>query len=175
MTRPVFFTTTLRDGAEVTIREIGPQDRCLMQDGFTQLSPDSRVMRFLASHPVLSEDELDTFTATNDDNHFAIGALSGGTPLATARYVRIGDSDTAEIALTVIDDWQGRGLGTVLIDALIEAGKAAGITQFVALLQGSNQGMRKLLVRRGAHRVSSTGPEAEYELNLYADELPRSA
>jgi hypothetical protein len=82
----------LRNGETVLIREIGPDDRRLLAAGFDKLSKQSRYFRFLAPHKELSNAELDKFTETNTDAHFAIGAASVGVdqdmPLGTARFVR---------------------------------------------------------------------------------------
>lgn len=175
MTRKMPFSAALRDGTLILIREIGPQDRCLVLEGFAHLSPQSRFMRFLAHHPDLSAAELDDYTRENDDDHFAIGAMTEDTPLATARYVRLGTGPGAELAMTVVDAGQGRGLGAVMLRTLIDEARARGIEYFVALVHRRNQPMIKLLRRFGAVTTDARDIEQELRLDLTAKAQPISA
>lgn len=160
----------LRNGEIVLIREIGPEDRRLMTAGFEKLSDQSRFFRFLAPHKGLSKAELDRFTATNTDAHFAIGAASLGVdqdmPVGTARFVRRTDMPTdAEFALTIIDSHQRLGLGGLLLRTLARVAHARGIDAFIALMHRDNIGMQKLLACAGAYRLNNA-TEAEWRLPL---------
>ena len=93
----------------------------LLADGFAGLSDRSRRMRFLGPKEALSAAELRYFTDVDHRDHEALGALdhARGGGVGIARYVRDRDNPhTAEIAVTVIDDWQGRGLGTGVVCTL---------------------------------------------------------
>ncbi len=160
------FDTQLKDGIAVHIRAIGPDDRHLLTEGFENLSSESRFMRFLGAHSALSEAELDAFTAPNNLEHFAIGAMDGRTPVATARFVVLNDPRSAEFAITIIDDYQAKGLGTVLLRALADVARAQGITEFLALVHSENLSMRNLLTRFGAKRIRMDGSEQEMRLDL---------
>lgn len=77
-----------------------------------------------------------------------------GKALGIARYVREPErTDTAEIAVTVIDDWQGRGLGTPLLEALGVRARTDGISPFTALMLRENHEMRRLLEHFGQVRI----------------------
>lgn len=170
MTAKLPFRAVLRNGEIVLIREIGPDDRRLMRDGFEKLSKQSRFFRFLAPHSQLSEAELDQFTESNTDEHFAIGAVSVGVeadlPLATARFVRLSEgAKDAEFALTIIDSHQRLGLGSLLLRTLARAAHARGIERFTALLHHENRGMQALMRCFGGHRVTP-GTEEEWILPL---------
>ena len=170
MTQLLPFTTVLRNGDPIRIREVGVQDRDLLVEGFRQLSPESRFFRFLAAHKDLSREELDRFTATNDSTHMAIGAAvlhpNAEQPVAIARYVRATPQDTeAELALTIIDSYQRLGLGTLMLETLAQAALAEGITQFNALVHADNDGMAALLHRFGATRTRE-GTEIEWRMPL---------
>jgi hypothetical protein len=105
--RPV----VLRDGSPVLIRPVRGTDAPLLADGFTRLSARSRQMRFLTRKNELTEAELRYFTEVDHHDHEALGALSAadGRGVGIARYIRdAGDRQAAEIAVTVVDDWQGR-------------------------------------------------------------------
>jgi RimJ/RimL family protein N-acetyltransferase len=106
-------TATLRDGARVTLRPITPEDKPLIAASFERLSEESRYRRFFTSKKELSAAELDYFVDV-DSNHEAIIAVDqlSREAVGVARYVRSNDdTEVADLAVTVIDDWQGRGLG----------------------------------------------------------------
>jgi RimJ/RimL family protein N-acetyltransferase len=108
----------LRDGSTVLIRPVRSTDAPLLADGFARMSPQSRWMRFLGTKTSLSAAELRYLTDVDHHDHEAIGALSAadGRGVGIARYVRdTNDPRSAEIAVTIVDDWQGRGLGTELL------------------------------------------------------------
>ncbi len=127
------FPATLKNGASVVIREVTPQDRHLLEIGFANLSDRAKYFRFLGAHKYLSEKELDGFTAQNDPDHIAVGALLEGSsrpePIGIARYIRIPDQRLlAEIAVTIVDSHQHQGLAGILLGVLAKFAKAAGVT-----------------------------------------------
>jgi GNAT superfamily N-acetyltransferase len=165
-------TTTLRDGTRVLLREAHPEDAPLVRLGFGQLSDRSRQFRFLRAVPKLSEDDL-SFLAGADGNQ-VIGALDLTTqppnPVGIARYVRLpGRPETAEVAITVIDSHQGRGLGTLLFGCLAWQAERAGLRGFLALVSLGNRQMRSLLEDLGAVVEDDHGTELQYLLPLHAD------
>jgi RimJ/RimL family protein N-acetyltransferase len=159
----------LRDGSVVLIRPVRGTDAPLLADGFARLSPQSRRMRFLGTKTTLSAAELRYFTEINHHDHEAIGALSAddGHGVGIARYVRdAGDPQAAEIAVTIVDDWQGRGLGTELFSRLSDRARQAGIDRFTALVDAENVAMAGLARKLGA-RLAGRGPgTVEYEVAL---------
>ena len=165
-------TTTLRDGTRVLLREARPEDAPLVRLGFDQLSDRSRQFRFLRAMPRLSEDDL-SFLAGADGNE-VIGAMDLTTepaePAGMARYVRLpGRPGTAEVAITVIDSRQGRGLGTLLFGCLAWQAERTGISGFIALVHHANRQMRRLLDDLGAVVEEDTGGELQYFLPLHAN------
>jgi GNAT superfamily N-acetyltransferase len=125
--------TMLRDGSEVLIRPVQSADAPLLADGFARLSARSRQMRFLTVKKELSAAELRYFTEIDHHDHEALGAVdrADGRGVGVARYVRSGeDPQAAEIAVTVVDEWQGRGLGTELLAQLSERARSEGIHRF---------------------------------------------
>src|SRR5262249_4516593 len=105
----------LREGSKVGIPPGGGAAARRGAGGFARLSPESRRLRFLRRKDALTPAELRYFTDVDHHDHEALGALdhTGGRGVGIARYVRdSGDPHSAEIAVTVVDDWQGRGLGT---------------------------------------------------------------
>ncbi len=139
---------TLRDGSHVRIRQGHHTDRGLLMRGFERLSTESRYRRFLASTAELSEATLRYLTEIDHHNHEAMIALDEqtGEGIGVARYVRDADQpDVAELAVTVIDDWQGRGLGTLLLEVICARAREEGITRFTALMLATNREMMDLL------------------------------
>jgi RimJ/RimL family protein N-acetyltransferase len=159
----------LRDGSAVLIRPVRGADAPLLAEGFTRLSARSRRMRFLMRKDELSAAELRYFTDVDHHDHEALGAVSRdhGLGVGVARYVRDADDPrAAEIAVTVVDDWQGRGLGTELLAQLSERARQEGIRRFTALAAADNAPVAGLLRNMGAELVGN-GPDAvEYEIAL---------
>ncbi len=146
--------TGLRDGTPVLVRPIGPSDRALIQQGFHSLSEESRLRRFLVPTSMLTEPELDYLTHLDYWDHFAWGAVRADRPtvgMGVARYIRLqGEPGVAEAAVTVVDVYQRRGLGTFLLGLLTAAALTAGIFIFRAYVLEENLPMRTLLEGLGA-------------------------
>ena len=159
----------LRDGSEVLIRPVQPADAPLLADGFARLSDKSRRMRFLARKDQLSAAELRYLTDVDHHDHEALGALdqADGRGVGVARYVRDAeDRHSAEIAVTIVDDWQGRGLGTELLTRLSGRARSEGIRRFTALVADDNRAMAGLLRNMGANLVGRGPGTVEYEITL---------
>ena len=122
----------LRDGSTVVIRAIEPADASVIQEGFEHLSAVSRYRRFLFDRPDLTGDEAAELTRLDRD-HQALGAIDPerGVGVGLARYVRdASDPKRAAAAVTVVDSWQGRGVGSALIERLATRARRAGIEMF---------------------------------------------
>jgi RimJ/RimL family protein N-acetyltransferase len=159
----------LRDGSAVLIRQVRSTDAPLLADGFARLSPRSRRMRFLGAKTTLSAAELRYFTEVDHHDHEAIGALSAadGRGVGVARYVRDADDpQAAEVAVTVVDDWQGRGLGTELLSWLSERARQAGIHRFTALVAAENVAVAGLARKLGACLAGRGPGTVEYQVAL---------
>ena len=138
----------LRDGSRVVVRPVRPDDRELLLAGFERLGPASRYQRFLAPMAELSEDDIAYLTDVDLDDDEALAAIdaASGEGVGVARFVRCADRpDTAEAAVTVIDDWQGRGLGTALLELLAERALAEGVDRFTAWLLAENRDILDVL------------------------------
>jgi RimJ/RimL family protein N-acetyltransferase len=165
----------LRDGSKVVIRPVRSADAPLLADGFARLSPESRRLRFLHRKDVLSAAELRYFTDVDHHDHEALGALdhAGGRGVGVARYVRDADDPyAAEIAVTVVDDWQGRGLGAELLAQLSGRARAEGIRRFTALVSADNPAMTALLRRLCADPVRREHGTVEWEITLVPSGSP---
>ena len=166
-------TVMLRDGSAVLIRQVQNADAPLLADGFSRLSAQSRQMRFLTRKKELSPAELRYFTDLDHHDREALGALdhADGRGVGIARYVRDAqDSHTAEIAVTIIDDWQGRGLGTELLAQLTDRARQEGIRRFTALVAEDNKAMAGLLRNMSAELVRRGPGTVEYEITIAPEE-----
>lgn len=165
--------TDLPDGSQVIVRQIEPEDAPLLLEGFEKrFGDDSRYQRFLAPKKGLSPSELAYFTDVDHDGHEAIGALDpeSGEGLAIARFVRDRQRHaSAEAAVAVGDDWQGRGLGGVLLDRLAERARELGVEEFTASLLTSNRAMLALFAKLGRMQVRQEGAGMRLNVHLSTD------
>ena len=159
--------TGLRDGSEVRIRPIRPDDRDLIRDGFDRLSEHARYMRFQAPLAELSDNQLSYLTAVDHHDHEALLALDPdtGEAVGVARFVRVSEG-VAECAIVVTDDWQSRGVGTALLDRLVDRAREEGIDRFTALLLAENSDALRLLERLGETQERRVGSQVELEIAL---------
>jgi len=158
----------LADGRVAELRPIVPGDREALRALHGSLSPETVYLRFFSVHPKLSEGELDRFTKVDYEARLAIVAFVDDELVAVARYDRVppggaatpgvtpdtvlveaGPQEMAEVAFTVRDDHQGRGLGTILLEHLASAARARGIDQFIADTLADNQKMLRVFRRAG--------------------------
>jgi len=159
----------LRDGSTVLIRQVKSTDAPLLADGFARLSAASRQMRFLGVKKELSAAELRYLTDVDHHDHEALVALdrAGGHGVGIARYVRDADDpQAAEIAVTIVDDWQRRGLGTELLAQLSDRARQEGIRRFTALADAENVAAAALLRNAGARLVRRGRGTVETEITL---------
>jgi len=160
----------LRDGAEVLVRAVRPEDKPLFVAGWSHLSEESVYRRFLVSRDSLSVDELAFFTEIDHVDHEAIGAMdpASGEGVGVARYVREHERPhVAEAAVTVVDAWQHRGLGGKLLRRLYVRATENRIRVFTASLLASNDAMLTLFDRLGDVTVTRRdGPTLEIDVEL---------
>ena len=161
----------LRDGSIVLIRPVRSTDAPLLIDGFARLSPQSRRMRFLIGKNELSAKELHYLTDVDHHDHEAICAVDPltGRGVGIARYIRSADdAAAAEVAVTVVDEWQGRGLGVELMAHLAQRAREEGIRCFLALVSADNRAVLALMRRMDADvdLISYEHDTAAYEISL---------
>ncbi len=143
-------TVALRDGSEVVLRLVRPDDKSLFSRGLGDLSSESRYLRFFTSKSHLNDRELHYLTEVDQQHHFAMGAVrvaSDGSEqgLGVARFVAFEDREVAEPAIAVVDAMQGKGLGRLLFLRLLAAARERGVLQFRCEVLTENKAMRDLL------------------------------
>jgi RimJ/RimL family protein N-acetyltransferase len=134
----------------VRLRPIQGDDAAALTRLYDRLSPETAYQRFFAAMRRLPPDWARVLAEVDDDRRAALVALDpAGDLIAVARYGAPPGSDEAEIALVVQDAWQNRGLGTVLLGALLDRAATRGIRRFVAYVLSDNRRMQSLIVRLG--------------------------
>jgi RimJ/RimL family protein N-acetyltransferase len=131
----------LRDGTVVHVRPISRDDVGGVARFHGRLSSQTTYYRFFSVHPVLSARELEYFTGVDHERREALVAVVDDEIVAVARFDRQADAGEAEVAFVVEDRWQGRGLGTMLLDRLMTLAVERGITTFVAQTLPTNRRM----------------------------------
>lgn len=137
-------TCRLKDGIDVIIRPICPEDAKLEQDFIHQLSSQSRFFRFMGNMQELSLKMLIRFTQIDYDREMALVVTSKEIIIGIARYITNPDFQTCEFAIVVADAWQGKGLGYQLMDHLIKIAKERGLKVMSGTIFSSNAGMLTL-------------------------------
>ena len=161
----------LRDGSAIALRPLGAGDGQLLAAGFERLSPVSRYRRFLSPVPRLTDSMLAFLTSVDGSDHRAWGGLvdepGGVVGAGVVRWVRSKtEPGVAEMAVTVIDDYQGRGLGGLLVDVAVLDAFAHGVDRFEGLVLGENISSRRMLARAGATVQPDGGGALTYRLAL---------
>lgn len=172
----------LRDGGSIHIRAIRADDKDRLLHHFRDMSQGSIYHRFFGLKHSLSEQELVRFTEIDFVSHVALVATLriGGDErfIGVGRYVTT-EPARAEVAFAVLDEHQGRGIGTVLLDHLGRVARAVGITEFQADVLGDNNRMLEVFAKSGFRVKRSTNagvvhlsfPTGETEASRQASEL----
>ena len=155
---------TLPDGTAALIWPLLDNDRNLLRQGFAQLSPESRQQRFLTSLPELSDAMLRLLVDDVDGvDHVALllTVLPEGGParqVGVARLVRYPrEPAVADVAVTVVDAWQGRGVGSALMTAVLSR-RPADVTTLRTTVAADNRASLAMLSRHGRMTTHRDGP-----------------
>jgi GNAT superfamily N-acetyltransferase len=145
----------LKDGTRVVFRPVVAEDKELLRIGLDSMSPESRYRRFFAPITQFSDEQLAYLTEIDYQDHFAwIGLLAdSGTSqgLGVSRWIRDPDNKaSAEAAVTVLDQWQGQGVGSALLVVLARSAIERGVKRFSLEVLGENEPMLALLQSVGA-------------------------
>jgi acetyltransferase len=119
----------------ITVRPLRGGETGVVQAVFDRLGPRSRHLRFGGAKNVLLPAELELLARVDGDHHVLV-AYDGREPVGIARLVR--DGREAEVAFAVADDWQGKGVGTLLVERLAADARAAGIVRVHCEVRADN-------------------------------------
>jgi len=153
----------LSDGTQALIWPLYPEDREALREGYEQLSVDARYHRFLATVPHLNDALLDRLVDEVDGiDHVALALVvidedHLGVPVGVARMIRYEQKPTAaDVAVTVLDQWQGRGVATALLDELMRQ-RPVGVTELVTTVTADNSASLAMLRRLGSTTTTPAG------------------
>jgi GNAT superfamily N-acetyltransferase len=144
----------LRDGCRVVIRQLASGDEAAIASWFGGLGAETRYARFF----VLLE-RLDRRTQSelarvdHFDNEAIVAVAPEGATVGVARYLRIGESRSAEVAVAVADSWRGRGIASMLLERVAARARSVGFEQFIAICLATNDPVIRLLSRLGPTTV----------------------
>jgi RimJ/RimL family protein N-acetyltransferase len=174
VTSPTVDELELRDGERIVVRPIRPADGDLLAELHSRLSPDSVYRRYFGVKPVLGPAEIRRFTTIAEEWRFAlVGVRSSGQLAGVARYEGQAGHSDAEIALIVDDALHHLGLGTLLLQRLIDVARISGQTSLTAEVLPYNAPMLHLLRALPVPSSSSFQPDyVEVRLELGDLELP---
>ena len=165
----------LRDGTDAWVIALRRSDRDQLAAEFAALSEETRRQRFLAPVNRLSEVMLDHLVNDVDGVHHIALVLTAETapgvfdPVAIGRMVRYPDApDCADLAVTVKDAWQGRGVATALLSVLVRH-RPEGVTRILTEVASENDASMAMLSRLGPLRATPNGYGAQdVEVTLWA-------
>jgi len=153
----------LADGTKVHIRPIAPEDEPLLHEAVGAMSERSVYFRFFSPLKRLPDALAHRLAVVDYKNRFALLATSHKPTgkeriLGVARYDRVVDTDVAEVAVAVVDEFQHRGLGGALLAILARAARDQGIKTFTLIVLPENQQMLGLLRKMGwIHHAKLSG------------------
>ena len=169
-------TLPLRGGGEYTIRPIHPDDAHMLKKLVSELSPQSRYFRFVSSMAELPPSMLARFTLIDYDREMALVAVvkeRTATPegdiseteriVGVSRYVTNPDQSSCEFALVVADDFNGKGLGSRLMESIMDVAREKGLSEIEGLVLANNSGMLKLMRGLG-YQVKSYAEDPDFKL-----------
>jgi acetyltransferase len=144
----------LRDGSEVTLRPIRPEDAQRETAFITELSDESRYLRFLSLVRHVTPEMVARFTQIDYDREMAIIATRRDPDdeeeiIGVARYVRDPNPASAEFAIVIADRFQRMGIATKLMGRLMVHARFAGIVRWHGLVLAANSSMLELMKRLG--------------------------
>lgn len=133
----------LKDGSSLQIRTIRPDDEERLLALFYRLSPQTIYMRFRRPMGHMTREQVRPFCQVDYQDHFALAATAregdGERIVGVGRFKRLPAGDTAEPMLVVEDAWQGKGVGTHLLDQLVAIARQKGIRRFEAEVLAENE------------------------------------
>jgi len=151
---------TLRDGRELEIRPIRPDDESRIKGMFYSFSEQTKYLRYHGTLKSLPHNRLQMFCNLDYDTEMALVVVygEGGNEeiIGVGRYMTTAEKGSAEMAFVIRDDWQRKGLGSHLFQRLVEIGKKDGIHQFTADVLPENAGMLKIFHGSGLNTETTT-------------------
>ena len=146
----------MRDGRLIRLRPIRPDDERLLREFHERLSDQSIYHRYFFLHPRLSSTEVEHLTNVDYVDRLALVAEDAGNLVAVGRFDRLPGTNEAEVAFVVADNYQHRGLGSLLLRNLADAARDRGIESFTAQTMDENKDMIDIFMRSGFPVTTAT-------------------
>ncbi|MDD3937580.1 bifunctional acetate--CoA ligase family protein/GNAT family N-acetyltransferase [Rhodoferax sp.] len=169
-------TLPLRGGGEYSIRPIHPDDAQMLKNLLSELSPQSRRFRFVSSMAELPPAMLARFTLIDYDREMALAAVvkeRKATPegditeteriVGVSRYVTNPDQSSCDFALVVADDFTGKGMGSRLMESIMDVAREKGLSEIEGLVLAHNSRMLKLMRGLG-YQVKAYPGDPDFKL-----------
>jgi len=174
-----FPRTMTVNGLRVCIRPVTPSDRERLLEGIRSMSVETSYRRFFTPKFYPSEETLHYLTHVDGEQHMALGAVDCTRPgfpgIGAARYIRLADQPAvAEAAVVVLDAYQQRGIGSLLIAALSRYAAAHDIERFRGFVLAENRSFLAFLRDLGAVNERAHGGVIQVDVPVYerAEDLP---
>lgn len=170
-------TDTLNDGTSVVIRPIVPEDAPRLQASFARLSAQSIYLRFLESFKQLPDSMAKSFANLDYQQRMAFVAEieeEGHLNLiGVARYAMVGENEPglAEAAIVVVDEYQGRCLGTLLLKRLLAYSRAHGVNAFLATIHTTNAPILRMIKRSGLPVKRRMLEPGVWEVRIFLEQM----
>jgi RimJ/RimL family protein N-acetyltransferase len=168
----------LAGGTQLRLRPVESGDRCGVAALFVGLSPESRYRRCFSAKPNLTSRELSYLTDVDHVHYVAIAAINerDGSIVGVSQYVQAADrAGVAEVAVMVVDEFQGMGIGTALAAHTVRRARANGVAHLTATTLWENRAARALLRNLRFRVQGSSGPKIEHQLDLDCRGRPASS
>jgi GNAT superfamily N-acetyltransferase len=144
---------TLRDGTAMLIRAIRPEDKQRLLQHFQGLSTQSIYYRFFGIKRSLTERDLSCLTELDFTTHVGLAATVEAEKrerfIGVGRYIRSDEPSRAEVAFAVLDEYQGHGIGTLLLQHLARIAQSNGIRELAADVLAGNRQMLEVFANSG--------------------------
>jgi GNAT superfamily N-acetyltransferase len=163
--------TSFSNGTAICLRPIRPTDWRALEQGIADLSPESRYLRFFSAFRTAPPNIVSQLVAVDGLNHIGWGAVlndgADNAPIGAAHAIRLDDDRRAvELAVTVLDRYQGMGLGRLLICTVLIDARRQGYTEAQADILHSNENAVHLLTALGGVPVESEAGLIKYHLDI---------
>jgi GNAT superfamily N-acetyltransferase len=165
-------SVTLKDGTQLTIRAILPEDAARLQSFHQRLTPDTIYLRYLEYHKILTDEEAAHFCTVDTHNRMAFVAtrFEGDEEIIVGviRYEKLGATglQSAEMAILIDDAYQHRGLGSILLNKLVDYARSEGIHVFTASFLFENTGFMSLIRHSGLRMSLKAADVGTYEARI---------
>lgn len=162
----------LSDGWTCHVRPVRPADTAALTKFFAGLSEETLRFRYFSPNPDLAVKEAAKLVSVDHHDHVGLIALQRAAVIGVATYDVVGRAE-AEIAFTIRDDYQGHGLGSILLEQLAAIARENGIHRFSAEVLASNRRMLATFTAAG-YRPSQHVDEGVAKIDFDIDPTPRT-